>query len=720
MKKVTRSFIVVTILIILSSMCSYSQSSEKKFIVFLVNKTDFEDIESMPFTKGLAEKYAIGLMNTRAQGSSNDYSGALTLGSGTRAEASYYTSRSVELNKDNFSVYQRRTGYDNKYKEVANLDIARLKETNSKNNFNPIIGALGNSLNLNDKKVTVLGNSDTDERKVRLGVLMGMNEYGLVDYGSIEADINIEDPNYPYGLRTDYELMIKSFEESVKKSDLIILELGDLYRLEKYKSNLTSDMYEKHRLKVLGDIDSFISKIFNSVDQENTRIMFLSPTTSYKASSSGKKLTPIILAGSEISEGILSSDTTRREGIVGNVDIAPCIAVNFGSNTNYFTGKPLYILEKQDKISYIKELYENTAFVYKNRLPVLFTFAIYEIIVSFLAFIVIQLAGKYKLKFYRAFEYFLLANMAIPVALLLLPLLKAVNIYDAYIKIIILTIFIIFISTYIRKEPIDSIIFLSGLTCILLTLDVILDSRLIKMSFLGYDPIIGARYYGIGNEFMGILVGASLVFVMSLLDRYKINKNISIIIFAIIVFIIGFPKLGANVGGTITAVFAFMFVSLRLYNSKLKFTHYIYILTSICVLICLIALVDLYLLKSNSHLANAIKQINNGGVNVIYSIIKRKISMNLKVFSVTIWSKVLVSSLIFLSILFYRPFGIAKKIFSKYKNLSIGLLGILIACIVSFLVNDSGVVASATSIIFLAISLMYLIFTEVVSPQKSQ
>lgn len=714
MKKATKILILLTVFIALSSFCSYAQSSEKKFIVFLVNRSNLEDIESMPFTKELAEKYAIGLMNTRAYGSSNDYSGALTIGCGTRAEANYYSSGSVELDEENFSVYQRRTGYDNKYKEVANLDIAKLKEINRKNNFNPIIGALGNSLNLNDNKISVLGNSDTDERKVRLGVLMGMNEYGLVDYGLVE-EISIKAPNYPYGLRTDYELMFKSFEESVKKSDLIILELGDLYRLEKYSSNLTSDMYEKHKSKILGDIDDFIRKTYSLVDEENTRILFLSPTPSSTASSYGKKLTPIILAGSGISEGVLSSDTTRREGIIGNVDIAPCIAVYFGSNTNYFTGKPLYILEKQDKISYMKELYNDTAFVYKNRLTVLFTFAIYEIIVSFLAFIIIQLVGKHKLKFYRVFEYFLLANMAIPVVLLLLPLLKVVNIYDAFIKIIILTIFITSISIYFRREPIDSIIFLSGLTCFLLTIDIILDSKLIKMSFLGYDPIIGARYYGIGNEFMGILVGASLVFAMALLDRYKISKNFSIMIFAIVAVIIGFPKLGANVGGTITAVFAFMFVILRLYNSKLKLTHYIYILASICVCIFLIALVDLYFLESNSHLANAIRQINNGGVNVIYSIIKRKISMNLKVFSVTIWSKVLVSSLVFLSVLFYRPFGIAKKIFNKYKNLSVGLLGILIACIVSFLVNDSGVVASATSIIFLAISLMYLIFIEVVN-----
>jgi hypothetical protein len=702
----------------LSPFNAYSETSQKKFIVFLVNRISLEDIENMTFTKGLAEEYSIGLMNTKAYSSNNDYSSTLTIGCGTRAQANYYTSRAVDLTEENFSIYQRRTGYDNNGKEIANLDIARLKNLNEDNNFNPFIGALGNNLSLKDIKISVLGNSDTDERQARFGVLMGMDEYGLVDYGLIGEDINVKELDYPYGLKTNYELIFRSLEEHIEKSDLIILELGDLYRLDRYKINIGSDMYEKHKSRILEDIDSFVEKVYRLVDKDNTRILFLSAFPSSDASLAGKKLTPIILAGNGIKEGVLSSDTTRRKGIIGNVDIAPYIAVYFNSYSNIYTGKPLYILEQEDKASYIDKLYNNTAFVYKNRLKVLFSFAIFEIIVSFLVFIVIQIYGKYKIRAFRVFEYFLLSNMAIPVALLVLPLMQVANTYEAFIKIIILTIFITFISIYIRRKPLDSLIFLSGLTCLSLAIDISLGAKLTKMSFLGYDPIIGARYYGIGNEFMGILVGATLVFTMALLDRYKINKNFSIIIFVIIAFVIGFPKLGANVGGAITAVFAFMFVILRLYNSKLRVMHYVYILVSICGFILLTALVDLYFLESNSHLANAIKQINNDGVNVIYSIIERKILMNLKVFSVTIWSKVLISSLIFLSILFYRPFGIAKKIFNRYKNLSIGLLGILISCIVSFLVNDSGVVASATSIIFLAMSLMYLIFNEIVNIER--
>jgi len=133
------------------------------------------------------------------------------------------------------------------------------------------------------------------------------------------------------------------------------------------------------------------------------------------------------------------------------------------------------------------------------------------------------------------------------------------------------------------------------------------------------------------------------------------------------------------------------------------------------ILLSMMSFIDLYFIESRSHLANALNRIYDEGMSAAYSIIIRKISMNLKLFGATIWSKVLVTTIMFLTVLFYRPFGIAKRVLNKYTNLAKGLLGILIACMVGFLVNDSGVVAAATCIIFLGMTLMYLIVNEIKS-----
>lgn len=86
--------------------------------------------------------------------------------------------------------------------------------------------------------------------------------------------------------------------------------------------------------------------------------------------------------------------------------------------------------------------------------------------------------------------------------------------------------------------------------------------------------------------------------------------------------------------------------------------------------------------------------------------------MNIRLFGVTIWSKVLVATLIVFAVLFYKPHGELKRIFDQYPYISIGWAGIVVASITGFMVNDSGVVAAATCLIFLSFSLLYILIQE--------
>lgn len=100
---------------------------------------------------------------------------------------------------------------------------------------------------------------------------------------------------------------------------------------------------------------------------------------------------------------------------------------------------------------------------------------------------------------------------------------------------------------------------MSGLTTIILFDMAVFNQFLIKNSLLGYDPIIGARFYGIGNEYMGVLVGASLITISIFFEKFGF-KNIILLPFALaVVFIMGNPMMGANVGGTITISAYFYF-----------------------------------------------------------------------------------------------------------------------------------------------------------------
>ena len=58
---------------------------------------------------------------------------------------------------------------------------------------------------------------------------------------------------------------------------------------------------------------------------------------------------------------------------------------------------------------------------------------------------------------------------------------------------------------------------------------------------------------------------------------------------------------------------------------------------------------------------------------------------------------------------FYRPVGTIYTLSRLYPNLSMGWSGIVVTCIVGFLVNDSGIVTAGTAIIFLITPMLYQI-----------
>ncbi|MDF2546521.1 MAG: hypothetical protein K0R93_1419 [Anaerosolibacter sp.] len=685
-------------------------TENKKVLLITINEVSFEDLYSMDSVKDMVDDGAIALMNNRTSTRANSIKAYMTIGTGVRAEASLEAAAFEDINNENVQIYHRRLGPIEANQGIINLEMPKLIALNELGDYGAAPGALGKALHLAGLKTAAIGNGDTSENRVRLAPLIAMDEMGFVDYGSVDPGLNLVDPTYPFGIKSNYDKYRETIHAVWSHADFVTVDLEDISRLERYKNHMTEERYLLHKHTVLQDMSRFINTILADIDLENTRVILVTPYPSAENIKSGNTLTPIIVYGSGISQGVMTSDTTRREGIVGNVDIGPSVLDYLETSSDEMTGRTLRVIPKTDNYTYIQDLNTKTVATSNFRYPVLSTFAIFEIIVSILALIIILIKDRLNSKWVNRFKNVLLSTMTAPFVLLILPVFVRTNLAMTFILLIGITTIITYATKSIRKETIDSILLLSLITTIGLLIDISTNGTLIKSSLLGYDPIIGARYYGIGNEYMGVLIGATLVFATSLLDRFKVNKVWCLAIFFVTIVIIGYPGFGANVGGTMTAVAAFLFVSLRLFKVRIGIKQLFFIGTAIVAAVAFMAFIDIYLLGSKSHLAGAIQQIVTEGPGIIFLIIKRKIAMNLKLVGVTIWSKVLLSAILIIAILIYRPVGTLYKLTSLYPNLALGWSGIVVACIVGFLVNDSGIVASATGIIFLVMSMLYLAF----------
>ncbi len=705
--------------IIVSSFVSYGEnnrtdlSKKMKVVLFVLNRIEVQDLDQMPRLKELMQESSVALMNTKASGSNNEFKSYATLGWGVRSEVSQSTSLFYKVDDEIRAIYERRTGSKIPESGIVSIDIGKLIEQNKKGEYGAIPGELGNVLRENGYKTAVLGNMNAHDVQLTPAALIAMDSKGYIDYGDISDELIEEDITRPFGIKTNYSILSERLRELYAASDFIVIELGDIAGLERYKENVYSEVYEEYRRELLVEIDDFIGKIAKDLKEDSPKILITTPYPSSAAINRGERLTPLIIYDGELGEKVLYSDTTKREGIVGNVDIGQTVLSYFDLSSDHMTGTVLKSIPKEDAWDYIKNVNLRVVNTSVQRARVLYSFAIYEILISIVAFIFIMVRKKLSPHWYQYILFALAGNMVVPLTLLIMPVFGVTSVEITYLLLVgITTCIVLLMNRFTKNHTLNTLLSITALLVFALIVDIVTGQNLIKNSLLGYDPIIGARYYGIGNEYMGILIGATIIFTTVLIEKYAVNIYGTILFYIFVVLVIGLPSLGANVGGTITAVAAFIFVSIRLSGARMDIKKIIYTALGIVGAVAIMAGIDLFISDSPTHLAGAIKQITAGGPIVVYQIIMRKISMNLRLIGITVWSKVLISAIVILGILLYRPVGHIKNMSLKYSKVGIGWTGIIVACIVGFSVNDSGIVSAATSIIFLTSSILYLIIDD--------
>ena len=242
--------------------------------------------------------------------------------------------------------------------EINELNINRsINDNIEKGQYGSTLGSLGQALNDNKLSVAVLGNADTglkEEDFNRNIASMAMDNLGRVNAGNID-DINTIDNKMHFAIKTDYDKLVKETAQYYQENDVVFVELGDTYRLDLYKPYLNEESYNKMEKQIHKNIDLYMKELMQIVDN-NDKIYIISAFPKDIDYKNKRRLSPVIkLDGS--GKGILSSSTTRRDGIIGNVDIAVDILNDFGLTSETMVGRSLDKIEKDDNLEFINYEY---------------------------------------------------------------------------------------------------------------------------------------------------------------------------------------------------------------------------------------------------------------------------------------------------------------------------------------------------------------------------
>ena len=717
--------LLLLIMICVGFVPNYSFAAEEGKVIYIsMNRTNMDDLQSIPVLKEkLSNSGYIGLMNTRGDQGNNDARSYATIGAGNRANVVNKEYISFEnLTEENGKIYKSATGENPK--EINNIFINKSLNNNAENGtYGATLGLLGQTLSDNNKKVALLGNSDIVENnqliKVRNTGLICMDTLGRVESGNVD-NISVKDLSMPYGLRTDYDKLTTETKKYYESNDALFIELGDTYRLDEYKSNLNENTYNKTKKQIYSNINTYLKEVFNMISK-NDVVYIVSEFPSTLDYNNKRRLAPVIKF-SDNKKGLLESATTRREGIIANLDLGVDILNEFGLKNESMIGRALNNVERNDNIDFLSGEYQKIVSINNIRATVVNTFV--GIVSTSWVIAMIALLCKDKLphkeKVFIVLKELIKLGLIMPLTLLLSPIFNFKSQIGIVSGVVIMTI-ILYLSGRIlfKDNDIKQMGYYALLTIILIVIDSVIGTYLMKNCIMSYDSIVGARYYGIGNEYEGVTI-ASAVFALSVLLNYKkIPKWLTIVLSIVILITSAFPAMGANVGGAISECIAYLLFIMLIFDIKLDIKKILILGLSAVVLVLVFAGLDL-MLGTESHLGVFAQQILQEGPQAIFNTFGRKISMNLKLAKSSVWVNILLVGIAVIGIFIFRPSKHMKNISNKYPMIFKGFIAAMVGCLITLLVNDSGIVAAATASIYILIPILIISINMIIFNDKRE
>jgi hypothetical protein len=672
---------------------------QKPILIIIVDKLDGIELfhSDLPSIKKLITTSACGLMNIRSSsGYTDSGSGYLSLGAGSRATATgqpggaFGTGQSLNNGKAgsyiNWSLGIPLTSRSDKSMVVPEigwiLNQAHLED-------HPVIpGRLGSVFQRQGWRTCLIGNIDSPEQKNRPGGLLLMNQNGLIDEGNISTSLNEKDPNFPYLYRDNVSTIITELHDRLAERKVIAIDFGDFARLDLYREQMSPTLYYQAKQHTWERFNFLMQKILQLGTPEKFTMVLISPSISKEGIAYKNLLAPIVIYSREYPPGLLVSGTTRWPGLVANIDLLPTLAsIARLNNSNSFAGKTIKCIPMSDSIAKLRHLNEQLIMINANQRPMLDW---YLGIISF-CWIVGWFSIVY-LKKRRIGDWLISGVTAIPFTLIILPLFPANSWQVAGL----LGVTLILTAILTLLKAVDTrILILSGLIWMALMIDQLFGWHLIRFSALGYNAMAGSRYYGLGNEYLGILLAVALLFT-HLLTRKTTYKWPATIILGLTIFILSWPQFGAKFGGILAGTAGFAYYLAKLYHLKLTSSKLWLSLLGCCLVLLSIGWWDsMRPSDSQTHIGRFLHLFFSKDFGQIGQIIVRKTIMNLKLTIFSPWIRII---LLALALGILNRWLTAKNMIQPEDTLV--WQSILVAGLAAYLLNDAGVLAFATCLAY--------------------
>ena len=554
-----RFFLLIVMMLVGTGFQGSAQNKPRpQVIVIVCSGLTFDDLhlsdDAFPHLAGFVERGTTGLMNCAVNGEKTDVAAKLTLAIGKQSPAEPTDGKAGndwELLQGETqgvgAVFHRLTGLTpNSKASIKHLGINSLQSRGlSQNRLGAALASATPPV-----KTWIVGNSDrvherlinakirTETLSDRSSTLLTLDSTGV---GSGMIALHAYDSRLPYGLTDSAQSLIDYALQ--RPSDFTVIELGNLSRAEAARPQIATEAYVTARKHGIALLDNLIARLLETLKKRNATVNILlvsprPPASDAKDPQNWNRLTPIVGWGPDFPPGRFISDTTRTPGIVANSDFAPTILSLFDiAAPASMVGKPLRV-EKDDvfidpefKSKFANRLADLNRLDFLSNLndrslvPALFFMGVCTVLFILGGLAALRTGNTGVAK---AFSGGLIFIMNAPGAFMLASIQLPPTVPEHLIRSALISgllTLICFVSSRLAK-------FSPALLCcllntVLILADLLTGQTLLKESLLSNYYIGGFRYYGIGNEYLGVLLAFALGGGFLWMDESRIPSNSS-------------------------------------------------------------------------------------------------------------------------------------------------------------------------------------------------
>lgn len=694
----------------------------RKVLIVSMPSVTWEDVQAgdAPNLRRLGRRGSIAAMSIRTVGSRTGLASALlSIGAGNRARADGIRPV-LQGDADAAPNAAPEPGGGARVRAMP-----QVRADNRNLSFGAVPGALGQRLHALGLRTGVAGNSDggfiyptstrrkgTGLERRRFGALALADSSGRVDVAEIGKELITRDGSTLNGYRANSSALVQAASRVIGAADVSLVELADTYRESSIAYATLKEVAVPGgrppavRAAIRRD-DRVLGELVKLVDLNQDAVIVAG--TSGRGPAKPENLTIAVSAGvGAKTGGWLTSATTLRPGLVTISDIGPGILHLFKIDPPAsMTGQAFHASAGSGsrRLAGLVRLEQTALFqgAWVGRFFVIFVSL--QVVLYSLAWAMLRRREVQELPWVRRLT---LGFMAVPAATFVLTATRAERWGPAGPLLIVLAVSAVMAVLALRgpwrRQPTGPAAFICALNVLLLVGDLLSGSRLQLSSLIGYSPVGAGRFYGIGNLAFAVLATSALLLAGQVGAKQGARGIwLAAFIGAVTIVADGASPFGADFGGVLALIPAFGVLLSMLAGRRVTWPRMLAVGGAAVAAATGVGLLDaMRPPEAQTHIGRFVGRLVKDGPGAVQEVVLRKAQANWALLTRSFLTLSVPVALLFLGLLLRRPRGKLRTVVETQRGFRIGLIGAIVANVLGFLLNDSGIAIPAMGLAVLA------------------